>query len=421
MNRAISIFTFAMILAAGASGGDFEIKSAAPLSVTYRGTPLITGETAIPEFTAKADVRRVDVPGWEAVYQVRRAGDAQKVREEVAASKDAFEFTLVRLVEADAHGFVRYGFVAPHEFLDGRRAEIVGAGEKVPAKYVQKTRLDGPIGAEGISHVKSLLYLRMHRPEGAIDFDFNPRGWWTGEKTVTPHAAEWSMRREKEGYVFSTAFSRTIWGTLQEFKFIIRAADERPVAEVHPRVANRWTTPYPNLLNLNIGTLPVEGYTPVPSDKARWRDAASVRLETDERFKEAGQMRYEGASPTDPKTGATLEINVGRSGHCLVNMLVGSPDREVGPCEVSDGAGRKASCPPAPKGSFDSWAIVAFAKDGKIALRLEGDFRLAAVGVAPMMYEEEDFLFRRGWWLQADWNPETWLLDMRSPEQPKPM
>ena len=42
---------------------------------------------------------------------------------------------------------------------------------------------------------------------------------------------------------------------------------------------------------------------------------------------------------------------------------------------------------------------MAFAKDGRLALRLQGAVRLAAVGIAPMMYENEDYLFKRTWWL----------------------
>ena len=415
MNKATLYFAIAIVFVGAVWGGDFEIRSAAPLAVTYKGAPLITGETAIPDLPTKADVRKVDVQGWEVVHQVQRAGAIQKVRQEVAASKDTLEFTLVRLVAADVHGFVRYGFIVPHAFLDGQRAEVIGTGIKTPPQYVQKRHLDGPLGVEGISYVKDFLYLRVHRPEGAIDFDLNPRGWWVGQKTVTPRAAPWAMRRVKEGYMFWTAFSRTSYGTLQEFKFIIRAADARPVTEVHPRVANRWTTPYRNLLNLNIGPAPVEGYTPFPSEKARWRDASSVRLETDERMPETGQTRREGACPVDPKAGAVMEIDMGREGYYLVNMLVGSPSRAVGPCDVTDATGRKQTCASVPKGAYDSWAIVACAKDGKIVLQFRGDFRLAAVGVAPMMYENEDFLFRRSWWVSPDWNPEGNLLDMLKP------
>lgn len=57
-------------------------------------------------------------------------------------------------------------------------------------------------------------------------------------------------------------------------------------------------------------------------------------------------------------------------------------------------------------GEYGSWAISGHANSGVLELTLCGDFRLAAVAVAPMMYENEDFLFRRGWWLSTDFHPD---------------
>ena len=44
MNK-ITLSAIAICVLSVAEAGDFEIKSAAPLSVTYKGVPLITGET----------------------------------------------------------------------------------------------------------------------------------------------------------------------------------------------------------------------------------------------------------------------------------------------------------------------------------------------------------------------------------------
>lgn len=379
--------------------------------------PVITGESGVPEFKAAPTVSPVEVAGWDTVFDVRRADDVAATRAEAALSPQGFEFTCVRLMRAEASGLVRYAFVTPHAFLDGHHAEIVGTGVKTPASFIQKKQISGPLGTDGISQINPILYLRVRHPKGAVDFDFNPRGYWTGEKTVTPRAAEWSMKRTAEGYVFATAFSRTQYGTLQEFKFAIRPADARPVWEVHPRVAARWTNGHRNMLRLSAGADAIDGHIALPGERARWLDAGSVRIENDARFRDVGRTRFEGASPIHPDGAATLEIDVGRAGYYLVNLLAGAPDRAIGPCEVETGMPEKFTLPAVPKGEYDSWALVAFAKDGRFAISFRGDFRIAAAGIAPLMYENEDFLFRRGWWLSPQWNPEGSLLDRLLPER----
>ena len=114
------------------------------------------------------------------------------------------------------------------------------------------------------------------------------------------------MRRTAEGYVFTTAFSRTLAGTLQEFKFVIRRADKRPVIDVHPRTPTRWTDGYRSILRLNVGTTRIKGFTNLTAN-------ASVRIERDERFAQTAPARVEGASPRDPKAGATFPLRVPRT------------------------------------------------------------------------------------------------------------
>jgi len=355
-----------------ASAADFELKSASPLSLAWHGAPLIVAERAEPDFAPKPTVARVDVAGWEAVHHVWRADEKSRTRIEAAVSADTFEFTLVRLVEADLSGLVRYSFTVPHAFLDGRKAELVADAKNAKGAAATKGFTAGTLGAKHIKTANLLTYLRVRHPAGDLDFDFNPRGWWTGEKTVTPRAAEWSMRRTAEGYVFSTAFSRTLAGTLQEFKFVIRRADPCPVVDVHPRTPTRWTDGYRNMLRLKADAIHIE---------------------------------------RDSKGDATFQLRVPRDGHYMVNLLAGAPDRAIGPCELWTDENKKRRLPRVAAGNQDTWTVVARAVNGRITLHLRGDFHLAAAGVAPMLYDNEDYLFRRGWWLSTQRHPDDTLPD----------
>ncbi|MBM3861093.1 MAG: hypothetical protein FJ395_15800 [Verrucomicrobia bacterium] len=355
MSKRIAILL--LLAATSVIAGDFELKSAAPLSLAWRGAPLIVAENAEPEFAPKPVVTRVDA----LIHHVWRADDKSKTRIEVATGEDTFELTLVRLVEADVSGLVRYTFTVPHAFLDGCPAEWIAEPEGKTGKAARKGVATGTLGPRDIKNANLITYLRVHHPAGDLDFDFNPRGWWTGEKTITPHAAEWNMRRTAAGYEFSSAFSRTMAGTLQEFKVVIRRADKRPVSDVHPRVANRWTDGYRNIFRL---------------------DKDKIHIERD-----------------------TLQFRVPRDGWYMVNMLVGATDRPIGPCEVWADETKKRQMPRVAPGERDTWTLVARAVNETITLRLRGDFHLTAVGVTPMLYENEDYLFRRGWWLSSQRHP----------------
>jgi len=141
---------------------------------------------------------------------------------------------------------------------------------------------------------------------------------------------------------------------------------------------------------------------------ASWADPSLLRLESDGRFAETAPVRAEGASPREAaaKDGPVLRLRTEREGYYLVSLLVGSPERAIGPCEVSTGRDEVRTMPRVAAGEYGSWAIVGHANSGVLELTLCGDFRLAAVAVVPMMYENEDFLFRREWWLSTDFHPD---------------
>jgi len=400
-----------------AADGGFKIESAAPLSVTYNGTAVIVRDTVKPEFTATPAVSTVRVPGWDMVYHVWRGSKTSQARMEAAAAGGEFEFTFCRLIQADVAGFVNYTFVVPHEFLDGRQVEVLGTVSQGEAQGWKGRALSGVMGGDGIQRLRPVKYLRVHHPAGDLDFDFNPRGPWVCGQGITKRAAEWNMRRTGDGYVFSTAFSRTIWGTLQEFKFIIRRADERAVDGVHPPTAVRWSRPYANLLMLNIGDSEARGYVNVPladvspDSAAHWLKADGLRVERDDRFRAVGITRYEGVAPKDPALRCVLRIRLPRDGYHMVNMCVGARDRPIGPCKIFVGDKLKTTASSVPAESYDSWSVVAHSRAGGIDLGLAGDFRLTAVGIAPMMYDNEDFLFRRNWWLSSERHPGDTLPD----------
>jgi hypothetical protein len=46
-----------------------------------------------------------------------------------------------------------------------------------------------------------------------------------------------------------------------------------------------------------------------------------------------------------------------------------------------------------------------------ITLHFRGDLHVTTLGVTPLLYDNEDYLFRRGWWLSSQRHPEDKLPD----------
>ena len=218
--------------------------------------------------------------------------------------------------------------------------------------------------------------------------------------------------RDKDGYHLHTGDNKSQWGGLHEFKLVIRPALDTPIEQVHPLASTRWTHPFPVTLRVNFGEVAVEGYVNCSlasgdaAASASWADPSLLKLETDDRFAETAPVRLEGVSPKDAATQppSALRLRLERDGYYLVSLLVGSAGRAVGPCEVYGGVGEPRKAPQVAAGEYGSWPIVGHAVDGVLEVTLRGDFRLVAASAAALMYENEDYLIGRGWWLSTEFH-----------------
>jgi len=269
----------------------------------------------------------------------------------------------------------------------------------------------------------SLCVLGAHLSAGGAPGDWLYNGafanWITSNAhnryhTFTPESAD---RRAAE---FAAAGFKAVITSGYHFRlnYAARDADIRRIARLIADACHKhglkviehhdWTIHfydgYRNALQLNVGAPQVKGYTNLAADD-------SVRIERDERFAQTAPVRVEGASPRDPKAGAAFQVPVPRDGRYMLNLLVGAPDRPIGPCALWTDETKKRQTPRVAAGDYDTWTVVGHAVSGQITVRLSGDFRLAAMGVAPMLYDTEDYLFRRGWWLSPQRHPDDSLPD----------
>ncbi|MFP3903583.1 MAG: hypothetical protein ACLFWB_04995 [Armatimonadota bacterium] len=403
--------TFAAVAAAvvvvACCEAEFKVVSPAPPGVQYGETALISRTHIEPVIQTEADVSEVTVDGWSAVYHRWSADDRSKMREEIAARADAFEITMVRLVEPDVSYVLRYALEIPHEALDGVSVELMGRPLPAGAAEEKGNTFTATLGPDGVTNIQNLLYLRIPLPSGTIDLDTNCRGQWTGPTGVTQASADWDLERTAECWMLSTTDTKNSSGGLQEFKVRFTEALPYDVGDVHLRSGVRWTKAYQADPRINFGETELKWYEPCPvpdGELVRWDDPEAVAIQRDDRFTDDSPGRVEGVVPLDPSNRTMLEVPVARDGYYFFSMLVGAPDRALHGTTLHAGFRGPTEMPTVGAGDYGNWIVVAHAREGLIGVTFDGDFRIVTLALAPLMYEEEDFLFRRSWWLSTEFH-----------------
>ncbi len=399
----------ATLLAATAACAQFELASTDPLGISFAGEPLVQQVWVTPELDETAAIAEAPVAGWDHVLRVWQADEGSRMRQEIALRPDRIEFTHMRLVKPDITGSQVAGFLLPADLLDGVRVEFIGTPKG--SATAEGRVFSGTLGEGGVTSIKYLKLLRLHLPAGAIDIDCEPRGLWAGSGGHSKFASRWTIYRADEGWLLVATDGKSRYGKLHDAKLIITPASERPVDDVHPLARTRWTDPYYPSLRVNIGATPVPKYESCSFESgddwlASWADSTALRLARDERFVDVAPARVEGATPVNPTLPVELRMRVERDGWYLVSLLVGSPERAVGPCEVFAGHGQPRATPVVAAGDYGSWPVIGHAVDGVITVRITGDFRLVAAQAAVMMYANEDYLVERSWWVSEDFHPD---------------
>jgi hypothetical protein len=339
---------------------------------------------------AEAETWQVEAEGWDEVHHRWATSEGWRMRQEIAARADRLEITHMRLHETGTAGVASAGLTIPLETLDGALFECIGSPRGTVQREGRTSR--GTLGPDDVTVIKNIEYLRVHLPDGGVDFDGNHKGAWTPGPGHGPGVQRFTLIRYDDGWRLWAADGKARRGSLHSLKLVITPASDTPIAEVHPVVNTRWTTPWLPTSRINIGATDVRRF-----------DASALpggEITRDERFADVQSERVEGASITGGEL--ALSIPVERDGIYLVSLLAGDPARQIGPCALSAGVGepRESSC--VQPGDYACWVVPARALDGAISITVRGTARISAMQAAPMLFANEDFLIRRGWWVSTD-------------------
>ncbi len=383
-----------ILVAAILAHAQIDVASVEPLQVDFAGTRIIDGMIVEPAPGGAPRTWQIEAEGWAQVHHRWLAEPGSKLRQEIATRAHRLEITHMRLLEPDVTGVTSAGVLLPTALIDGVRAQFLGTPGPADAATREDSAWSAILGPGGVTSVRSLRYLRLHLPGGAVDFDCAPKGTWCPGQGICRATPAWSLLRRGDGWRLYSADGKVRTGGLHEFKLVMTPARAEPVAEVHPAVNVRWTNPYAPTVRLNFGA-PVAGFEPCAIDGGD--------ITRDERFAGVQPERVEGVSVSGE---AEFFIPVAPDGVYLVSLLVGDSAREIGPAQAFAGVGEPLQMPAVAAGDYDCWVLAGRSANRAITVRLSGEFRLVAAQAAPMMFEVEDYLLNRGWWVSTEFDAE---------------
>ncbi len=370
-----------------------DLVAIEPLQIDVSGQRVVSDWRLDPP-VENAETWQVEAKSWDAVHHRWATGDGWKMRQEVAARANRVEITHMRLHETGTVGVASAGVTIPLETLDGALFECIGTPRGEVEREGRVSR--GTLGPDDVTVIKNIEYLRVHLPDGAVDFDCNHKGTWCPGEGHCPGVQRFTLVRYDDGWRLWAADGKARRGSLHSMKLVITPARETPVAEVHPVVNTRWTKPYLPTSRINIGTFDVDRF-----DACLQPGGVLTR---DERFADVQPERVEGAAITGREL--ALSIPVERDGIYLVSLLAGDPDREIGPCTLAAGVNKPRETSSVQAGAYACWVVPGRAVNGEITVTVSGDARICAMQAAPMMFANEDYLLDRGWWVSTDFHED---------------
>ena len=407
-------------LAATATTGQsprLTVGGGAPLRVLLGNKTVIREDALTLAKFSEASVQTfTNVPGWDRLTIMKGGSKKDCIYcREVGFRPDRIEITwYIKFApyqfgtEFPGHtynlGGGRYAMKIPTDLLDGAHYKAV-TGSLLRPK-IKEGRLSKGID-EGKAIEGPVWYITFTRNGQSITFDLNPVGPHNfGRKTMLCEK-DWRLSREGDAFVLWANMRRVKWGDMREFKVVI-TPHEWAYEKTHA-TNKRGYTPYifPSML-IDFGKEATSRH--VKGDcslynRGRghgWRDASGLDLVA---TGFSGPLKKDHVRGGEQKKTYLIDA---RNGLYLINLVFGSADEASGPFNVFAGGQLKLTNLRTAKGAFSAKTIHTRAENGQITLAFQGkSWMLNGLSAIPLIADDEDYLFKRTWWIQQsrfnDW------------------
>ena len=245
-------------------------------------------------------------------------------------------------------------------------------------------------------------WLSFTTPRGKITFDFNPQGvptyYDTGVNTIQ---SQWSVIKQGDKLEMTFSVSASNYGGALTGKLVIFEGDKSDYGNHHAVTYYHYFSEIPGKQLFCFGQKGSKafinaGITGYDSKKGYgWKNPDGL-------LKVGGDMTgalYTAAASSHNNTFTTDHL---RPGLYLITLRSSALDKNVGPFNVSLNGEKIFINIKVKKGDVANLTCVRGIEGGKSELKFDGNWAASVLGYQLFMHSDEDFEFRRGFWIKKD-------------------
>ena len=391
------------------NGSAFAISPDKNIEVSWKGEKLISGDAhswitnqSAGSFAEKSDISMGD--GWQ-TNNVWSERSSLPYRREIGLSPDGKKIEVNFQSHQDAlmtnypSPTISYKIFVPLSALNNSTWEAF-TGRSYNAKWSSGTlNTETP---DGNFIGTSARWISFTTPRGKITFDFNPQGVTTyfSSGTNTIHS-QWSVTKKGNMLELAFAVNATNYGGALTGKLTIFEGDKSDYLKHHAVTYYHYFSETPKEKLFCFGDKSSKAFTNAgikgfdAKEGYGWNNPDGLQ-------QTGGVMTGSLYTSVTSAKSNTFTTNNLRPGLYLVTIRSGAPDKKAGPFNILLNGEKIFDNINVDKGKSANLTCVRWIEGGKADILFKGDWALSVLGFQLFMHTEEDFEFRRGFWINKN-------------------
>ena len=390
-------------------GSVFTISATKNLEVEWKGKKLISGDMhswiANQDVGSASDKYEVSSgKGWQ-YTNVWSEKLPLPYRREIGISPDGkkievnFQSHQNALMNNYPAATIYYKIYVPLSTLNNSTWEAL-TGRSYSAKWSSGTLNSST--PDGAFIGTSARWISFTTPQGKISFDFNPQGvttyFVTGPNTIQ---TQWQIIKKKDVIEMVFAVTATNYGGALTSKLTIFEGDKGDYLKHHAVTYYHYFSEIPKDRLFCFGGKSSAAFTNAgitgfdPKKGYGWN-------KTDGLLQTGGDMPgslYTTATASQSNTFTTINL---RPGLYLITVRSSALNKKAGPFNVLLNGEKIFDNIMVAKDKVANLTCVRWIEGDKADLRFDGDWTLSVLGLQLFMHTDEDYEFRRGFWINKD-------------------
>jgi len=385
------------------------VETTSALHVRFHDRPFILRDS-FGNFSA--DSEDVSMSTGDSVFNVWSVypEGALKFRREVLSTDDRVEVTFWSRQRQGVADTIQYGLLLSGDMVEGATYKAVCGRQRAP-QYK-----DGIFCEDAARQLSSsgVRYLWFDTELGGVWIDLDPRGVWAID--YSPRYCAWTIVKEGDDFIVKMTRGNSKWGHTLQGKFVVGSGDYC-YPEIHPKDRDIYSTPLECSLTIDFGPGEV---SPDASLKAvrcgteeysaergyGWSSSEGLIEVVDESTEDPVRQDCVSADPNKKRTFIIDTIPGWYMVHLVFDvytvlttegdfmLTLGSPS----PDSV-DIDGKTLSTFDEISEDHSTVRTYSVHTDDSLEISLGGTpWNLAAIMLQPLLYDTEDYTFKRSWW-----------------------